>query len=288
MNIHISCTALLAAAALIMTGACSNSNSENPDQPATPSGLPKVTSFVLASDVQGIESRLGLNTLSYDSVGRVTRHVNKFFDETLTYSGDKCSVVQIYKPDNAVIQSCEVEFNSLHNATVEHFDYGAGSNKGVINYTYNDKGRIIKEVCDGDNPGYTFHMSTEFTYDDATGLISKMHHVRHIGDTRCDQELTFFYTDKANPVAFYPEAMEIYAFDESLSLCGQTGYSHDKLIDHIDTYDKHTGVKARFVFSYDYDAEGRLTAIRQKYFDVPQNGGEPEKYLTYDFTELKY
>ena len=243
MNIHISCTALLAAAALIMTGACSNSNSENPDQPATPSGLPKVTSFVLASDVQGIESRLGLNTL---------------------------------------------EFNSLHNATVEHFDYGAGSNKGVINYTYNDKGRIIKEVCDGDNPGYTFHMSTEFTYDDATGLISKMHHVRHIGDTRCDQELTFFYTDKANPVAFYPEAMEIYAFDESLSLCGQTGYSHDKLIDHIDTYDKLTGVKARFVFSYDYDAEGRLTAIRQKYFDVPQNGGEPEKYLTYDFTELKY
>lgn len=275
-----------AIAALTLTVAC-NSN-ENAKTEETPKTLAKVTSFNLTTDNPLVEYSGGPNVISYDSEGRIVKSSTGSTETTYVYSGDNAKATRILLEDKSVVSTENLVFDQTNTVLSETFDLVKKGVKGEVNYVYDDKGRIIKEDCRGANGNIPHNILSEFTYDEATGLITKARVVYEIAGSKADADITLEYSDKANPVAFYPEAMQMFSFNEILSLTGYTGYSRDRLVSKIKYLDRLSKRGYDLIFDYDFDADGKLTAIHERYVSFDENGNQNPNELKVDFTDIKY
>lgn len=271
------------ALAMVLASCDSDETGENGNGNA----LPKIVAFKCTPLAHYPSELLGNNHFSYDSEGRVVSYTSDVIRHELTYSDNNtCKGISTLLSDQSVMQTQDFELNDKWMPTEESVDYISENFKGSGSYEYNEKYRITYLTAQTDSGNFIECM---YTYDSSTGLISEVKVVKKgAGIENLNQSYCFEYSDRDNPVAFYPENLQWFDFEPAFSFTGQTGYYRNKLLDKVwvlNPEGKKTGV---FLFKHDFSAEGKLTAIHQYYSQVDENGTLSAETLYIDYTEISY
>lgn len=276
---------LPAIASVLVLGACDSDNkqtSTTPDHPA------KVISFNLTSDLEGIDNVKGLNTISYGADGRVTKSTTGTTETTYVYTGNKGVSTEIQLPDGSVNQTREIFFNDSDLVARELLDLKKSGVTGNVNYTYDAKGRLIKEVSRTGEGESSYIINTDLIYDEASGLVTRINITTDVAGEISGHSYTLEYTDIPNKAAFYPEAAIFFASNEVLTFTGFTGYSRDRLLSKATSTDENTGTVYIMTFDYDLDQNGLLNAIHAKWNSQDKDGNPTDFEKKIDYTDIKY
>lgn len=96
------------------------------------------------------------------------------------------------------------------------------------------------------------------------------------------------YSDRDNPVAFYPEYMAWFVFNGTLGATPQSGYWRNKLLDKIWVLSPEGKKNAVMTFTYDFSPEERPTAIYIAYHPIDANGNQLPELQHLNITEISY
>lgn len=283
--------ALAAAAVLMGCGSHSDKKADGNGEPA----LPKILSFKVETNFNVIEYAKGVYRLSYDEKGRLAGFDTKGLEEVYSYSDDgNCRVVTSYRSDKSVSQTADFKCDDRGKPVEEHFvlvnsHMISGEAKGTILYSYDEEGRITCQDCKTQSPADGIIFKSDFKYDSSTGLLSEVNlRQKFPGLEVSDKLFRLEYSDRDNPVAFYPEYMLWFVFDTGMGANGQSGYWRNKLLDKMWILTPEGEKTAAVIFTYDFSEEGKLTGIHQSYREVTADGSLQTERMYFKITEIAY
>lgn len=272
--------ALAFASAMVLASCDSDSDGKE-------DALPKILSFKCTPLTYYPPELLGNNRFSYDPDGRVVRYTTDTIRQEFTYSGtNTCNGTTTLLSDQSVMQTQAFKMNDKWMPTEESVDYISENFEGSVSYEYNGKYRIMHLTAQADNGNF---IDCIHSYDSSTGLISEVKVYRKgTGREDLNQIYRFEYSDRDNPVAFYPENMQWFDFEPAFSLTGQSGYYRNKLLDKVWVLTPEGKKTDVYLFRHDFSSEGKLTAIHQYYSKVDENGAALAETLHIDYTDILY
>ena len=276
---------ILALLAMVIS-ACDNDNDSPSNGKDT---LPPIQSFVWPEAESSPKQLEGLNRFVYDSEGRVTLYETLVQKTTYTYDGLKCTGVMTSIPSGEKLQDQYIVFNKDGRPVSEESTDWENNASADMKYEYDSEGRIISydfNVSDGR------YRRSEFKYDSSTGLISEaiVDYPPIKGSTRRFKiKYRFCYSDKPNPVAFYPECHQIFDAEPALAFTGLDGYQRNRLIDkiYVNSIDVDADLEV-FAYSYEFSAEGKLTAIIETVSLLDAEGEVMSSAAPIKITDIKY
>lgn len=246
--------------------------------------------IVLTTDLESAQNLAGLNTFDYDSEGRVIRYANTYATTVLTYNGNASKAVKTRNSDKDTLQTSV--FRMADGLFVsETFTTPPTHGNGTLTYSLDDRRRLIGEAMTATSSEGDMSMRSSLRYDKASGLVSEVTTYQAIGANSRQFLIHPVYSERENPVALYPEAMQWYSYNETISVTGRNGYSCAKLIDRLNIVETRESGEKRDItleYSYDFDDSGRLTAIHQKHIPLDGQGNPEQPLATVHFTEIKY
>lgn len=250
--------------------------------------LPKIKSFNFSSDLPNADDAKGLYTISYNADGRIVKSNNGNTVTTYEYSDNKGFSTKIKLPEKTVNQTDEIFFNNSNIVFRELIDIKQYGIKGETNYSFDSKGRLVKQEYKAGEGETSYILIANISYDEATGLPTKIEVDTDVANDKYKQEYILEFSDKPNPVAFYPETLEFFSSNEVLAFTGFTGYSRNRLLSKVTAKDNQTDTVHVMTYQHDFDKNGKLTAIHGKWHSLDENGNltDSENYI--DYTDIKY
>lgn len=269
----------------ITLSACDNdSPSENKKD-----SLPRIQSFVWDGTQSSYPEQLnGLNSFSYDSDGRIKSYATPSQKTTYTYDGLNCVGVMTSIPDNEKLQDQYILFNKDGHPVSEESTSWYNNSTASMKYGYDSEGRIISYDFYADEKRNIY---AEFRYDSSTGLMSEAIGDYQIGSgKRVKLKYSYYYSDRPNPVAFYPEFHQIFDAEPALAFTGIDGYGRDRLIDRIVVSVEGTDAPPieAFLFSYEFSAGGKLTSITETLALLDDDGNVMATHPLVKITDIRY
>ena len=252
--------------------------------------LPRIQSFVWNGTEDTPQQLNGLNEFRYDSNGRVILYATPVQKTSYTYDGLKCTGIMTSIPEGKKLQDQLIIFNNDGHPVSEEstdLEYDVSAS---MKYKYNTEGRI---------EAYDFSVSdgrdrhVEFTYDTSTGLISEITVDSSVrGSTkRAKLKYRYYYSDKRNPVALYPECHLLFDAEPALALTGIDGYQRNRLIDKIvlsfNYMDKEMDMEI-ISFSYEFSEKDKLISITETASLLDEAGNVSQTFPSLKITDIKY
>ena len=280
MNKPIFQTGIFLAIALLY--GCNNDNHE----PATDDKLPQIKSYVWSAAEGAPEQLAGLNEFDYDSSGRITLYSTPVQKTVYTYNGTKCNGIMTSTASGAKWQEQTLTFNKYGRPISEESTDFENGDVASVKYGYNDAGRLTKYEISLDDGRFK---SCNLIYDDATGLVSEVRVLRHEagGEDNLNLIYRYEYSNRKNPVALYPECLQIIDNEPAFGITGIDGYSRDLLPDKITM--SLNGVDMQvFSFTYGFSEDGKLTSILETASHLDEKGNVVQSIPAIRITDIKY
>ena len=276
----------------VLAGCGSTHNKKNDG--SRENSLPKIRSFKIETNFNITEDGKGVHHLTYDSLGRLVNYVMSKSEEKYAYADNgMCSVVSVCRSDSSVMGTSEIRFNDKWMPLEENFvlinsPIIVGEARGTISYRYDEKGRILSQDCETRSPADGIIFKSSFKYDASTGLLSEVKLRQKFPGWKeaSNQVFGFEYSDRDNPLAFYPEYMMWFVFNGTLGTTPQSGYGRDKLLDKIWILSSEGKKTAVLIFTYDFSSEDKLTGIYISYHEVDPNGDLLPELRYFKITEI--
>ncbi len=261
---------------------CSNDEQD----PVIESKLPSVKSFVWSAAEGAPELLAGLNEFDYDLEGRVTLYSTPAQKTVYSYKGIQCNGVVTNTATGAKWQEQLLTFNNAGRPVSEKStDFDSGD-VASANYEYDEEGRLKKYAFSLNDGRFK---NCDLTYDSKTGLLVEVRVGRHDSseEEAVNLRYVYEYTDRKNPVALYPECIQIVDNEPAFGLTGIDGYVRDLLPDKIHV--SWNGVPVQvFSFTYGFSDEGKLTSIQENVSWLDDKGNVEQTIPAIHITDIKY